>query len=71
MMNFANASVMLYLIEFLHQTTTAAFYEVYRNRLYLIEFLHQTTTIPVLDVQYGRCILLNFYIKPQLLHNFA
>ena len=37
-------SILLYLIEFLHQTTTSA--SCYRGaeRLYLIEFLHQTTT---------------------------
>ena len=55
----------LYLIEFLHQTTT------WRSRsgislvLYLIEFLHQTTTIAIAPASVHGCILLNFYIKPQ------
>ena len=36
--------LMLYLIEFLHQTTTDAEYADLAATLYLIEFLHQTTT---------------------------
>ena len=36
--------VLLYLIEILHQTTTADGYGPKRPRLYLIEILHQTTT---------------------------
>ena len=35
---------MLYLIEILHQTTTAQFVDRLHDRLYLIEILHQTTT---------------------------
>ena len=35
----------LYLIEILHQTTTAAFAWFFVRRLYLIEILHQTTTL--------------------------
>ena len=35
---------MLYLIEFLHQTTTRPDVEASQQELYLIEFLHQTTT---------------------------
>ena len=56
---------MLYLIEFLHQTTTysAIFYE--KAELYLIEFLHQTTTSSSSSIRSTGCILLNFYIKPQ------
>ena len=34
----------LYLIEFLHQTTTASLVPDVIYKLYLIEFLHQTTT---------------------------
>ena len=34
----------LYLIEFLHQTTTNRERLIEYSRLYLIEFLHQTTT---------------------------
>ena len=35
---------MLYLITFLHQTTTVGLVQVFRFKLYLITFLHQTTT---------------------------
>ena len=35
---------LLYLIEFLHQTTTQRSVLVFLDELYLIEFLHQTTT---------------------------
>ena len=55
----------LYLIEFLHQTTTSANLMNEEDRLYLIEFLHQTTTLSLPLICKGRCILLNFYIKPQ------
>ena len=36
---------LLYLIEILHQTTTASRINLSRNALYLIEILHQTTTV--------------------------
>ena len=55
----------LYLIEILHQTTTAAAAFDSAAVLYLIEILHQTTTRPVLILTATRCILLKFYIKPQ------
>ena len=38
-------SALLYLIEILHQTTTAVAVIVIGWKLYLIEILHQTTTI--------------------------
>ena len=57
---------MLYLIEFLHQTTTPRQPKACRLMLYLIEFLHQTTTCPSQSLCLWCCILLNFYIKPQL-----
>ena len=57
---------LLYLIEFLHQTTTALFAVRLAAPLYLIEFLHQTTTPLLVEFLLERCILLNFYIKPQL-----
>ena len=37
-------SSLLYLIEILHQTTTAVYVELMGRALYLIEILHQTTT---------------------------
>ena len=56
----------LYLIEFLHQTTTAPGKPAEPSALYLIEFLHQTTTLLSRLKCMISCILLNFYIKPQL-----
>ena len=55
----------LYLIEFLHQTTTFEYPGGVFHWLYLIEFLHQTTTPAWEEHDDGRCILLYFYIKPQ------
>ena len=60
-----SALIGLYLIEFLHQTTTVCIPCVYVFQLYLIEFLHQTTTLGAGGSRYSGCILLNFYIKPQ------
>ena len=40
-----NATMSLYLIEILHQTTTIISAAMRRWELYLIEILHQTTTI--------------------------
>ena len=57
--------ILLYLIEFLHQTTTFEIWRRCKRALYLIEFLHQTTTSPRWIALSCRCILLNFYIKPQ------
>ena len=57
--------MVLYLIEFLHQTTTIYSSVNKYVLLYLIEFLHQTTTRSDYPNVSRRCILLNFYIKPQ------
>ena len=55
----------LYLIEILHQTTTAGNGYPVAALLYLIEILHQTTTMQKQsELSYG-CILSKFYIKPQ------
>ena len=56
---------MLYLIEILHQTTTAIVAALSTFLLYLIEILHQTTTIMSRFSSIRRCILSKFYIKPQ------
>ena len=56
----------LYLIPFLHQTTTSWLRAVIGYSLYLIPFLHQTTTAGELHNQSVGCILFHFYIKPQL-----
>ena len=55
----------LYLIEILHQTTTARKFWAESSVLYLIEILHQTTTVGELTERRYCCILLKFYIKPQ------
>ena len=59
--------VKLYLIEILHQTTTAGSAGRTRKRLYLIEILHQTTTFGRHFPSNDSCILSKFYIKPQRL----
>ena len=57
----------LYLIPFLHQTTTVIIIGEKICWLYLIPFLHQTTTCFGIYRGYQCCILFHFYIKPQLL----
>ena len=52
---------MLYLIPFLHQTTTIVFWLFFGCLLYLIPFLHQTTTIT-----YQRLWRLQLYLIPFL-----
>ena len=56
----------LYLIEILHQTTTAPPTLILPIGLYLIEILHQTTTYFREIPPSQGCILSKFYIKPQL-----
>ena len=56
----------LYLILFLHQTTTVGDLNTEFGALYLILFLHQTTTLRAFWRLYRCCILFFFYIKPQL-----
>ena len=56
----------LYIVRFLHQTTTTALCHHKARRLYIVRFLHQTTTPPPLLWQKGRCISFVSYIKPQL-----
>ena len=55
----------LYLIPFLHQTTTLLCQKNNARMLYLIPFLHQTTTCCRLLARSKGCILFHFYIKPQ------
>ena len=55
----------MYLIEILHQTTTAHSSRARTLLLYLIEILHQTTTKTFATRLSNRCILSKFYIKPQ------
>ena len=56
----------LYLIDYLHQTTTWNSGGYSEARLYLIDYLHQTTTPAEFLLSYTNCILLIIYIKPQL-----
>ena len=60
-----SVSIMLYLIEILHQTTTDDESVKNRPKLYLIEILHQTTTQSTVSRNAAGCILSKFYIKPQ------
>ena len=60
-------SLVLYLIEILHQTTTTSMKRPSHWKLYLIEILHQTTTHLFLLKSPLSCILSKFYIKPQRL----
>ena len=48
----------LYLIEILHQTTTASCFRFRRSRLYLIEILHQTTTFLMASLRSFRLYLI-------------
>ena len=50
--------VKLYLIEILHQTTTAGSAGRTRKRLYLIEILHQTTTTIALPLRTAELYLI-------------
>ncbi len=59
---------LLYLILFLHQTTTELSCSENINELYLILFLHQTTTPLFTTFAEVGCILFYFYIKPQHQH---
>ena len=55
-------TVLLYLIEILHQTTTLSAALIPLTLLYLIEILHQTTTL-----SHGRRLLLELYLI-EILH---
>ncbi len=61
-----SVNALLYLIPFLHQTTTPPPLCTSPCALYLIPFLHQTTTTTANGYPKNRCILFHFYIKPQL-----
>lgn len=68
----------LYLIFFLHQTTTHGYRTGRRSRLYLITFLHQTTTsgaqcvvFCVVTRMYGRCDTLRGTLKKSVRCDFS
>ena len=50
----------LYLILFLHQTTTAPVQQPPMQKLYLILFLHQTTTLSLLNITLSLLYLILF-----------
>ena len=56
----------LYIIMFLHQTTTNVVPWSKQGWLYIIMFLHQTTTVASQLSASASCILSCSYIKPQL-----
>ena len=57
---------MLYIVLFLHQTTTHVGTLHKHRKLYIVLFLHQTTTLSMERVRSYRCISYYSYIKPQL-----
>ena len=62
----AKKNIWLYILSFLHQTTTAKRSCVPVLQLYILSFLHQTTTNKCICLTFLRCISYHFYIKPQL-----
>ena len=57
--------LLLYIVRFLHQTTTDLYNVFLRAGLYIVRFLHQTTTYVQLRSEMARCISSVSYIKPQ------
>ena len=58
----------LYIVLFLHQTTTLPLSANHRTALYIVLFLHQTTTRFLLEMWKYGCISYYSYIKPQHYH---
>ena len=56
----------LYILRFLHQTTTMQETDNLAEMLYILRFLHQTTTSQLGGCGCYSCISCVFYIKPQL-----
>ena len=56
---------LLYIVRFLHQTTTSCLWYCWWRWLYIVRFLHQTTTESYCSRERGRCISSVSYIKPQ------
>ena len=55
----------LYIVLFLHQTTTPKPWGMDFPQLYIVLFLHQTTTLEVFCIEDDGCISYYSYIKPQ------
>ena len=60
------ATLTLYIVLFLHQTTTAIKFVFASLLLYIVLFLHQTTTQNLSENDTNGCISYYSYIKPQL-----
>ena len=60
------ASKLLYILWFLHQTTTGSVPDSSQHQLYILWFLHQTTTTGNPTIHCWSCISFDSYIKPQL-----
>ena len=56
----------MFIILFLHQTTTPPPFCLIHGRLFIILFLHQTTTFSLLSSTWWGCLSSCSYIKPQL-----
>ena len=63
--NIRNSTLKLYIVLFLHQTTTTEIQVFARLTLYIVLFLHQTTTEGVELHAQASCISYYSYIKPQ------
>ena len=59
-------NITLYIVRFLHQTTTTLLIRSDCSKLYIVRFLHQTTTIERIITILECCISFVSYIKPQL-----
>ena len=66
MVPFYNIQQELYIVLFLHQTTTRPFTFRETDLLYIVLFLHQTTTSATSRQVLVSCISYYSYIKPQL-----
>ena len=63
--NGASFLLLLYIVLFLHQTTTIILKTILNGLLYIVLFLHQTTTLPLITSLLSCCISYYSYIKPQ------
>ena len=50
----------LYIVRFLHQTTTQQRHGTYRQQLYIVRFLHQTTTPPSSRPSFNKLYIVRF-----------
>ena len=56
----------LFMVFFLHQTTTIGNIEIICRKLFMVFFLHQTTTTEIWSMREKGCLWSFSYIKPQL-----